>query len=95
MTLRGRARERRMKRSNGRTMVIAVPAVLVLLAGAVVFAAYRPHATAAACAVTIAAGAYEFRARAVDLNGYAQPEPRPYPKSGRNEIQSRPILVMG
>jgi len=30
------------------------------LAGAVVFAAYRPHATAAVCAVTIAAGAYEF-----------------------------------
>jgi DMSO/TMAO reductase YedYZ molybdopterin-dependent catalytic subunit len=43
----------------------------------------------------LAAGAYEFRPRAVDLNGYAQPEPRPYPKSGRNEIQSRPILVMG
>jgi hypothetical protein len=34
MTLRGRAGERRIKRSNGRTMVIAVPAVLVLLAGA-------------------------------------------------------------
>jgi hypothetical protein len=34
MTLRGRARECRMKRSNGRTMVIAVPDVLVLLAGA-------------------------------------------------------------
>jgi predicted metal-binding membrane protein len=30
------------------------------LAGAVVFAAYRPHGTAAAGAVTIAAGAYEF-----------------------------------
>jgi predicted metal-binding membrane protein len=30
------------------------------LAGAVVFAAYRPHAPAAAGAVTIAAGAYEF-----------------------------------
>ncbi|HLJ97966.1 MAG TPA: molybdopterin-dependent oxidoreductase, partial [Gemmataceae bacterium] len=42
----------------------------------------------------LAAGAYEFRARAVDLNGFAQPEPRPYPKSGRNEIQCRTILVM-
>jgi DMSO/TMAO reductase YedYZ molybdopterin-dependent catalytic subunit len=42
----------------------------------------------------LAAGAYEFRARSVDLNGFAQPEPRPYPKSGRNEIQCRPIVVM-
>ena len=30
------------------------------LAGAVVFAAYRPHGTAAAGVVTVAAGAYEF-----------------------------------
>jgi DMSO/TMAO reductase YedYZ molybdopterin-dependent catalytic subunit len=43
----------------------------------------------------LAAGAYEFRARAVDRNGYAQPEPRPYPKSGRNEIQCRSVVVMG
>jgi DMSO/TMAO reductase YedYZ molybdopterin-dependent catalytic subunit len=42
----------------------------------------------------LAAGAYEFRVRTVDLNGFAQPEPRPYPKSGRNEIQYRPIMVM-
>jgi DMSO/TMAO reductase YedYZ molybdopterin-dependent catalytic subunit len=42
----------------------------------------------------LAAGAYEFRARTVDLNGYAQPEPRPYPKSGRNAIQYRAIMVM-
>jgi DMSO/TMAO reductase YedYZ molybdopterin-dependent catalytic subunit len=40
-------------------------------------------------------GSYEFRARAVDQNGFAQPEPRPYPKSGRNEIQSRLITVKG
>jgi DMSO/TMAO reductase YedYZ molybdopterin-dependent catalytic subunit len=40
-------------------------------------------------------GTYEFRVRAVDLNGFAQPEPRPYPKSGRNEIQYRPVVVMG
>lgn len=39
-------------------------------------------------------GAYEFRARTVDLNGYAQPEPRPYPKSGRNEVQCKTFLVM-
>ncbi len=39
-------------------------------------------------------GAYEFRARTVDLNGYAQPEPRPYPKSGQNEIQCKTFLVM-
>jgi DMSO/TMAO reductase YedYZ molybdopterin-dependent catalytic subunit len=41
----------------------------------------------------LAAGAYEFRVRSVDLNGYAQPEPRPYPKSGRNEVQCKTILV--
>jgi DMSO/TMAO reductase YedYZ molybdopterin-dependent catalytic subunit len=39
-------------------------------------------------------GAYEFRVRTVDLNGHAQPEPRPDPKSGRNEIQCQTILVM-
>jgi DMSO/TMAO reductase YedYZ molybdopterin-dependent catalytic subunit len=42
----------------------------------------------------LAAGAYEFRVRTIDLNGYAQPQPRPYPKSGRNEIQGKTILVM-
>jgi DMSO/TMAO reductase YedYZ molybdopterin-dependent catalytic subunit len=42
----------------------------------------------------LAAGAYEFRVRTVDLNGYAQPEPRPYRKSGINEIQYKPIVVM-
>jgi DMSO/TMAO reductase YedYZ molybdopterin-dependent catalytic subunit len=39
-------------------------------------------------------GTYEFRARAVDLNGFAQPEPRPYPKSGRNEIQYAAVTVL-
>lgn len=34
----------------------------------------------------LAPGAYEFRVRAVDLNGYAQPEPRPNPQSGNAEI---------
>jgi DMSO/TMAO reductase YedYZ molybdopterin-dependent catalytic subunit len=41
----------------------------------------------------LAPGAYEFRARTVDLNDYAQPEPRPYPKSGLNGIQCLQFLV--
>ncbi len=32
-------------------------------------------------------GKYEFRARAVDLNGYAQPEPRPILKAGKNAVE--------
>ncbi len=32
-------------------------------------------------------GKYEFRARAVDGNGIAQPEPRPIPKAGKNEVE--------
>jgi DMSO/TMAO reductase YedYZ molybdopterin-dependent catalytic subunit len=43
----------------------------------------------------LAPGAYEFRARAVDLNGFAQPEPRPYLKSGRNEVMCKQFMVMG
>lgn len=42
----------------------------------------------------LAAGSYEFRVRTVDANGFAQPEPRPYAKSGRNDIQHRLITVM-
>jgi DMSO/TMAO reductase YedYZ molybdopterin-dependent catalytic subunit len=38
-------------------------------------------------------GSYELRARAVDLNGFAQPEPRPYPKSGRNAIPCQTFMV--
>ncbi len=41
----------------------------------------------------LAAGAYEFRARTLDLNGFAQPEPRPYQKSGRNLVQCKQIVV--
>lgn len=41
----------------------------------------------------LAAGSYELRVRAVDLNGFAQPEPRPYPKSGRNEIPCKLVIV--
>ena len=40
-------------------------------------------------------GAYEFRPRSVDLNDFAQPEPRPYPKSGQNPVQVRTFMVMG
>ena len=43
----------------------------------------------------LAAGAYEFRVRTVDRNGFAQPEPRTYPKSGRNEVQCRTFMVQG
>ena len=32
-------------------------------------------------------GTYELRCRSIDLNGIAQPMPRPFPKSGRAEIQ--------
>jgi DMSO/TMAO reductase YedYZ molybdopterin-dependent catalytic subunit len=42
----------------------------------------------------LASGAYEFRVRTVDRNGFSQPEPRPYPKSGRNEIPYKPLVVM-
>jgi hypothetical protein len=38
-------------------------------------------------------GQYEIRARAVDGNGFAQPQPRPSPKSGRNAIQVRRVSV--
>ncbi len=40
------------------------------------------------------AGAYEFRVRTVDRNGFAQPEPRPYPKSGRNAVPVAQFMVM-
>ena len=32
-------------------------------------------------------GKYEFRARAVDLNDFAQPEPRPMLKAGKNAVE--------
>ncbi len=38
-------------------------------------------------------GSYELRARTVDLNGFAQPEPRPYQKSGMNLIPCQLLLV--
>ncbi|MCB1124263.1 MAG: molybdopterin-dependent oxidoreductase, partial [Verrucomicrobiae bacterium] len=39
-------------------------------------------------------GQYEIRARAVDQNGYAQPEPRSTRKSGRNAIEVRRFEVV-
>ncbi|HZW33567.1 MAG TPA: molybdopterin-dependent oxidoreductase [Isosphaeraceae bacterium] len=41
----------------------------------------------------LAPGPYEFRARAVDLNGFAQPEPRPYQKSGLNRVPCQTWVV--
>jgi DMSO/TMAO reductase YedYZ molybdopterin-dependent catalytic subunit len=41
----------------------------------------------------LAPGSYEFRARAVDLNGFAQPEPRPYQKSGMNLVPCQTFVV--
>jgi DMSO/TMAO reductase YedYZ molybdopterin-dependent catalytic subunit len=38
-------------------------------------------------------GRYEMRVRSVDANGFAQPEPRPSQRSGRNRVQSKVIVV--
>jgi hypothetical protein len=39
------------------------------------------------------AGDYQFFARAVDLNGFAQPEPRPIPKAGKNAVEMHRFTV--
>jgi DMSO/TMAO reductase YedYZ molybdopterin-dependent catalytic subunit len=39
-------------------------------------------------------GTYEFRARAVDLNDFAQPEPRPIPKAGKNAVEMHSFSVV-
>ena len=39
-------------------------------------------------------GRYEVRARSVDMNGFAQPEPRPLQKAGKNGIQVRRFEVV-
>ena len=39
------------------------------------------------------AGSYELRVRSVDQNDIAQPEPRPYQKSGQNPVQVKLITV--
>jgi DMSO/TMAO reductase YedYZ molybdopterin-dependent catalytic subunit len=59
---------------------------------------WPPHYSLARWTATLEdlkAGAYEFRVRTVDRNGFAQPEPRAYPKSGRNEVPCRTFLVQG
>jgi hypothetical protein len=38
-------------------------------------------------------GEYDVRCRTVDLAGHAQPMPRPFAKSGRNAIQTLPLIV--
>lgn len=42
----------------------------------------------------LAKGKYSVRARAVDLNGFAQPEPRPIQKAGRNSLDVREFEVV-
>jgi DMSO/TMAO reductase YedYZ molybdopterin-dependent catalytic subunit len=42
----------------------------------------------------LAAGAYEFRVRAVDKNGFAQPEPRPNPQSGIADVPCQTFMVV-
>ena len=39
-------------------------------------------------------GRYEIRARTVDRNGFAQPEPRSIQKSGKNEIPTRRLTIV-
>ena len=39
-------------------------------------------------------GKYSLRARSVDLNGFAQPEPRAVQKSGRNQLEMREFEVV-
>lgn len=41
----------------------------------------------------VAPGRYELRCRTIDLNGIAQPLPRPFPKSGRAAIQHVSLVV--
>ncbi len=42
----------------------------------------------------LAPGKYSLRARAVDLNGFAQPEPRSNQKAGRNALEAREFEVI-
>lgn len=45
--------------------------------------------------VDLQPGKYELRARAIDLNDFAQPEPRPIQKTGRNSIEVKEFEVTG
>jgi hypothetical protein len=44
--------------------------------------------------VDLKPGNYELRVRAVDLNDFAQPEPRPIQKTGRNSIEVKEFEVV-
>ncbi len=48
----------------------------------------------AAMAPGLPAGQYEIRCRTIDASGHAQPMPRPFEKSGRNDIQTAPLTVI-
>jgi hypothetical protein len=39
-------------------------------------------------------GAYDLRCRTLDLGGHAQPMPRPFPKSGKNQIEMVQVKVV-
>ncbi|MFA6543812.1 MAG: molybdopterin-dependent oxidoreductase [Limisphaerales bacterium] len=41
----------------------------------------------------LAPGTYELRCRTIDQGGHAQPMPRPFPKSGKNQIQTVKLEV--
>ncbi len=41
------------------------------------------------------AGNYTLRCRSIDAKGFAQPMPRPFPKSGRNGIEEVSITIEG
>jgi DMSO/TMAO reductase YedYZ molybdopterin-dependent catalytic subunit len=43
---------------------------------------------------SLSPGAYEFRVRAVDLNDFAQPEPRPNRQSGIADVPCQTLMVM-
>jgi hypothetical protein len=60
------------------------------------FIAWPPPNTIAHWAALLPApkpGKYELRCRAVDANGFAQPMPRPFKKSGGNAIQMVPVRI--
>ena len=43
----------------------------------------------------VPAGRHELRVRTVDKNGFAQPEPRPLQRSGKNRIQTKIVVFAG
>ena len=49
----------------------------------------------AALADGLSPGKYTLRCRGIDLTGHAQPLPRPFPRSGRNPIETRTLMVDG